>query len=319
MKSILRLPYFIWVSITLLCYSSVLVSPLFFKYSGVISFGIPFIIFFNLVYLITAIIFKWKSGFVALVLLIVAYPFFQIGLSFNGPEKPLGKTVKVMNYNVKWFSDAKKDNYNEVLNWIGNEDADILCFQEFYPLKNINTRIAKSGKYYVSMHKERFHVAIYSKFPIIKEGFILPEDHFNNIRFADLRVNADTIRIYNVHLESMGINPDKIQDPESIKQEYEDVKNRFVSASTNRTAQIKTLLEHVQSCQYPVLIAGDFNDVPFSYNYFQFKKKFKNAFEEVGRGFGVTYNGKIPLLRIDNQFYSEGLSARSLTTVNNVY
>jgi len=319
MKSILKLPFVLWVFATLLIYSSVLISPLFFKYSGVISFGVPFIILLNLIYLILAVIFKWKSGFIALVLLILAYPFIKVGVSFNGPEKPVGDTFKVMNYNVKWFTDASKDNYKEVLEWISNEEADILCFQEYYPLKNISNRIAKSGKYHVSMHKDRFHVAIYSKFPIIKDGLVFPENHLNNIRFADLKVKKDTIRVYSVHLESMGINPDKIQDTESIKEEYEDVKNRFVNASTYRTEQIKTLFKHVEACRYPVLIAGDFNDIPFSYNYFQFKRRFKNAFEEVGSGFGVTYNGKIPLLRIDNQFFSEGLKARSLTTVNNVY
>lgn len=319
MKSILKLPIYIWVFITLLIYSSVLVSPLFFKYSGILSIGVPIVILLNIIYLLLSLFFKWKSGFVALILLIIAYPFYRVGVSFNGPDEPKGETIKVLNYNVKWFIDATKNDYKEVLEWINNEDADILCFQEYYPLKNISSRISQNGKYKVSMNKDRFHVAIYSKFPIIKDGFILPEAHFNNIRYADLKVNDDTIRVYNVHLESMGINPDKIQDPESIKQEYEDVKNRFVSASTNRTEQIKTLFKHVESCPYPVLIAGDFNDVPFSYNYFQFKSKFKNAFEEVGSGFGVTYNGKIPLLRIDNQFYSEGLIARSLKTVNNVY
>lgn len=319
MKSILKLPIYIWVFATLLIYSSVLVSPLIFKYSGVVSIGVPIIILINLIYLILSIVFKWKSGFVALVLLIIAYPFYRVGVSFSGPQEPEGETIKVLNYNVKWFTDARNNDYKEVLEWINNEDADILCFQEYYPLKNISARIAQKGKYKVSMHKDRFHVAIYSKHPIINDGLVFPEDELNNVRFATLKVGKDTIRVYSVHLESMGINPDKIQDPESIKQEYEDVKNRFVTASTYRTEQIKTLFKHVEACPYPVLIAGDFNDVPFSYNYFQFKSKFKNAFEEVGSGFGVTYNGKIPLLRIDNQFYSEGLTARSLKTVNNVY
>lgn len=319
MKAILRLPLIIWFFGTLLVYSSVLVSPLFFKYSGAISFGIPILIILNLIYLILAIVFKWKSGFVALLLLVIAYPFIKIGISFSGPQEPINDTFKVVNYNVKWFTDAREDNYNDATKWINSIDADILCFQEFYPLKNISERIAQRGQYNISMHRNRFHVAIFSKFPIVNDGLVFPEDHLNNVRFADLKIKGDTIRVYSVHLESMGINPDKIQDTDGIKAEYEDVKNRFVNASASRTSQIKTLIQHVEACEYPVLIAGDFNDVPFSYNYFQFKKKFKNAFEEVGSGFGITYNGKIPFLRIDNQFYSKGLEARSLKTVSNVY
>ena len=130
MKSILKLPIYIWVFATLLIYSSVLVSPLIFKYSGVVSIGVPIIILINLIYLILSIVFKWKSGFVALVLLIIAYPFYRVGVSFSGPQEPEGETIKVLNYNVKWFTDARNNDYKEVLEWINNEDADILCFQE---------------------------------------------------------------------------------------------------------------------------------------------------------------------------------------------
>lgn len=319
MKAILRLPLIIWFFGTLLVYSSVLVSPLFFKYSGAISFGIPILIILNLIYLIAAIIFKWKSGIVAFLLLVIAYPFLKVGTSFSGPREPTNDTFKLVNYNVKSFTDAKENNYSDVIDWIEDEDADIFCFQEFYPLRDISKRIAQGGRYNISMHKNRFHVAIFSKFPIINDGLVFPVDHLNNVRFADLKIKDDTIRVYSVHLESMGINPDKIQDTDGIKAEYEDVKNKFVNSSASRTAQIKTLIEHIEGCDYPVLIAGDFNDVPFSYNYFQFKKKFRNAFEEAGSGFGITYNGKIPFLRIDNQFYSKGLEARSLKTANNVY
>ncbi|NVJ48337.1 MAG: hypothetical protein HWE07_14465, partial [Cytophagia bacterium] len=142
MKAILRLPLIIWFFGTLLVYSSVLVSPLFFKYSGAISFGIPILIILNLIYLILAIVFKWKSGFVALLLLVIAYPFIKIGISFSGPQEPINDTFKVANYNVKWFTDAREDNYNDAIKWINSIDADILCFQEFYPLKNISERIA---------------------------------------------------------------------------------------------------------------------------------------------------------------------------------
>lgn len=319
MKAILRLPLIIWFFGTLLIYSSVLVSPLFFKYSGLVSFGVPILILFNLIYLILALVFKWKSGFMALLLLVIAFPFMRVGLSFSGPVEPVGETVSLLNYNVKWFTDAQKDNYSEVLDWIAETDADILCFQEFYPSKNIASRIAEMGGYNLSMSKNNFHVAIFSKFPIVNDGLILSEEELNNIRFADLKVKNDTIRVYSIHLESMGINPDKIQDTEGLKAEYEDVSRRFVNASSYRTRQINTLFDHVEKTKYPVIIAGDFNDVPFSYNYFQFKKRFKNAFEEVGSGFGITYNGKIPFLRIDNQFYSKGLTARSLNTINDIY
>ena len=319
MKSILRLPLILWTCFSVLVYSSVLVSPVIFKYSGIISLGVPLIILVNFIFLFLSILFKWKSGFVALFLLIIAYPFMNVAISLEGPQESKGNTIKVLNYNVKWFTDARKDNYRAAIEWIKEENADILCFQEFYPRQNISSRIIQNSGYYVSIDPKSFHVAIYSKYPIINDGFVFANDDFNNVRFADLKIKEDTIRVYSVHLESMGINPEKIQNPEGIKTEYENVKNRFVSASNFRTKQIKELLIHISQCKHRTLIVGDFNDVPFSYNYFQFRNRFKNAFEEVGRGFGTSYNGKLPFLRIDNQFYSKGFRAISFTTLNNVY
>jgi len=48
----------------------------------------------------------------------------------------------------------------------------------------------------------------------------------------------------------------------------------------------------------------DFNETPYSYNYFKLKKHFFNTFEEAGNGFGFSFNSLIFFLRIDHQFYN---------------
>jgi len=252
-------------------------------------------------------------------MVVIGWPFINVGLSFSGNDNLDQEGIKVLNYNVKWFSDAKKDNYNEAVKWLGEIDADIISFQEFYPGKGILNRIVEKGNYYVSIGKQKNTNAIFSKFPIINDGLLLEIDQFNNIRFADVVVKKDTIRVYGVHLQSMGIDPDKIQDSEGIKNEYDDIRSRFIFSSASRTEQINTLLDHVKECEYPVLVIGDFNDVPFSYNYFQLRKIFSNAFEKGGSGIGATFNNKIPYLRIDNQFYSSRFKLKSFKTINSVY
>lgn len=319
MKPLLKLPVLIWIFISLIVYASVLISPLTFQYSGVVSFGIPIVLLLNLVFLVLSLVFKSKLGWVALLLLICGWPFVNVAISINGNNDLSQDGIKVLNYNVKWFVDASTNDYNDVIDWIGEMDADILCFQEFYPRKGIAERISKNGRYHISMDAQRSNVVIFSKYPVLNDGLLLDKSSLNNIRFADLLVDEDTIRVYAVHLESMGIDPDKIQDREGIQNEYDNVKSRFLTASTSRTTQINTLIRHVEDTNYPVIIAGDFNDVPFSYNYFEFKKRFSNAFEEEGRGLGVTFNQKIPYLRIDNQFYSEEFKLKAFKTVDNIY
>ena len=320
MKSILRLPLIFWFFGTLLIYSSVLISPQLFKYSGVISFGVPIVIVLNLIYLILSIVFKWKSGLVALVLLLAAYPFIEIGIGFSRPKEGSADSFKVLNYNIKRYHLPKSDDDRIALaNWILESDADVICLQEFAYGSIYSKTLKSSSKYRTHFGGYANSFAILSKFPIISSGQMFQDDHANNVIYVDLKIKSDTIRVYNIHLESMGIDPEKIQSTEGIKREYESITKKFLSANQERSRQVELLIEGADTIKYPKLLVGDFNDVPFSYNYFQFRSKFKNAFEEAGSGFGITYNGKIPFLRIDNQFYSDGIKALSLETINNVY
>ncbi len=53
---------------------------------------------------------------------------------------------------------------------------------------------------------------------------------------------------------------------------------------------------------HPVIVCGDFNDVPNSYAYTTIGKGLNNAFAEKGSGIGRTFAAISPTLRIDNIF-----------------
>ena len=76
---------------------------------------------------------------------------------------------------------------------------------------------------------------------------------------------------------------------------------------TIRAHQVNELMEHIENCPFQVVLCCDLNELPYSYVYHQIKNKLANAFEKGGAGFGFSYNGKIPFLRIDNQFFSSRL------------
>ena len=51
------------------------------------------------------------------------------------------------------------------------------------------------------------------------------------------------------------------------------------------------------------MLAGDLNDLPYSYAYTRLAGSLQNAWATVGFGVGNTYHGRLPpLLRIDQQF-----------------
>ena len=60
---------------------------------------------------------------------------------------------------------------------------------------------------------------------------------------------------------------------------------------------IRSILDSLKTPD--VIICGDFNDTPLSYIYRTFAHQRKDSFCEQGIGFGTTYAGNIPALRID--------------------
>ena len=97
------------------------------------------------------------------------------------------------------------------------------------------------------------------------------ESSTNNSCYADLLIHRDTIRIYNLHLESLHIGNDdysllKEWDEEPIEEQLQDktqkLSNKISNASNKRVSQVEKITESINTCPYPTLLCGDFNDVP---------------------------------------------------------
>jgi endonuclease/exonuclease/phosphatase family metal-dependent hydrolase len=244
---------------------------------------------------------------------------------------------QVMNYNVGSFHldryglsiDADTtillDTVNVFLQnqWLDSLDADVLCFQEFYNNDFVNAEsiisklIKLDYKYYylnpfkIPCYSGFFGVATFSKYPIIKSDSIFLGENtgLNRAIYTDIVIKNDTIRIINTHLHSMSIRFDANNAaPDSLVKQIRIIKRKLVKGFKEREKQSQYLIAFIKKSPYRTILAGDFNDVPFSFVYQNLKKQnLTNAFEQSGRGFGFSYN-KFPwLIRIDNQFYSRGL------------
>jgi len=216
--------------------------------------------------------------------------------------------------------------------WILESESDIKCLQEFTNAPwskefNLIALLDENGKhYYFSTNagaERNGGTLIISKYPIIKSGDVLSSTNgFNRIAYADIKVNSDTIRIVNVHLESMGLtysNPRSATDLNTLKSQSYTVLRKLKVGVFERSRQIRQLSDFIDKSPHPVICAGDFNDLPYSNNYRQMKKHMKNSFEEKGKGFGFTYNGStLRWLRIDNQFYTSGFQSVEFETLDSI-
>jgi endonuclease/exonuclease/phosphatase (EEP) superfamily protein YafD len=83
----------------------------------------------------------------------------------------------------------------------------------------------------------------------------------------------------------------------------------MIIAFSIRARQARTVSTHIRKCPYPVILCGDFNDTPNSYIYHLFGKQLNDSFTQAGFGISNTYNGFIPLFRIDYILYSNRFNA----------
>jgi endonuclease/exonuclease/phosphatase family metal-dependent hydrolase len=116
----------------------------------------------------------------------------------------------------------------------------------------------------------------------------------------------DTIRIFNIHLQSLRFNPSNrkylnnfsISDEKDIE-ESKSILKKFKAGYLKRYIQSNRICDEIHKSPYPIILCGDFNDVPNSYTYFNIKGDWQDAHLKKGFGIGRTFNSLAPTLRID--------------------
>ena len=317
---------FFFISLTL--FLSVHISPLDLSYTGLLPLLIPPFLVLNILLSFLFLFGRTRLIIYPIIALAVGWKFFPVTFQWNErSEDTNGITLlsfNAMYFNQNWGIDEGEKVTNSI-EWAKSNPSDIKCFQEFQQdyttaSRNALKIISQEGNYHYYFHsfgnnrKKSQGLAIFSKFPIINEGIAFDNQNHNGSIFADLKVNKDTIRVYNTHLESMSIQVDQLSDPKGIKKHYRETIKKLKSGIFMRAKQVKILKEHIENSPYPVILTGDFNDIPYSYTYFSLKSILKNSFEEAGRGFGFTYNKVLFFLRIDHIFLDEVFEVKNFKT-----
>lgn len=333
--------YVLLVVVTLFLYYSVNVPPDTHPVFVFLPFLIPVAIIIHLV-LLPWLLFRNRFLLLGISLLMLVAGFKFLRRSFNfgfGNYSTSAKDgISLLSYNVRIFNNyAHLSNKGKasraIIEFAENKQADIKCFQEFYVKKgselfNTIKKTAKKNPYYYFSpsvriaNREEYGLAIFSKYPIVNKGEVhFPKRTYNQAIFADLVVGADTVRVYNIHLQSMSINEKQLPAAENTEENAgrtKELVRKLKAGAAYRTGQVNAILTHIAACRFPVILAGDLNDTPYSYTYEQFREKLHNAFENKGFGFGFTYNGKLFFLRIDNIFSDERINILYFKTLNNI-
>ncbi len=310
-------------------------------------FGLAFPVFLwlNVIFLVVLFFKKSVKLIFPLVALVYAWPSIQNYYQLTSKSEFSSDDItemKLLTYNVRVFDRNENIGGNvreQILDYVGEQDANILCFQEFYYADEpgiFDTKSIIKDKYGYAHSYENFThhmrggfhagVATFSRFPILNEGTItFDSDYSNSCIYTDLIVKTDTVRVYNAHLSSIRFEKEDYAlleettennataSEENISR-YKQIIGRMKNAYQKRALQLQQVLDHIYECPYPVVLAGDFNDTPVSYAYAQTRKYLTDSFVESGFGVGNSYIGKLPSFRIDYVFHSEELESAAFTT-----
>ncbi|MCF7561052.1 endonuclease/exonuclease/phosphatase family protein [Sabulilitoribacter multivorans] len=308
---------------TLLVLSLVLpyLPPKTFSVLSVLNLGVSFLVFVNALFFVYWLIKLKKQMILSLTVLLIGYFTFGSLYKFSSSKKiESPENIKIMNYNVRLFNLyewlPEKGIETKIVDFIKTESPDVLSVQEYHPHQNINLSFFKYKYEHLSGKKTKYGQAIFSKYPIINSGSVEFPDTPNNAIYADIVKGKDTMRIYNIHLESLRINT-KV---ESLKNENsERLFKRIGTTFKMQQFQTELFLMHKKQCHYKMVICGDFNNTAFSYVYRKIKGDLNDTFKEAGNGFGRTHDFKYFPLRIDFIFADDAFSVNGFKTYNKHY
>lgn len=224
--------------------------------------------------------------------------------------------LTVTSHNVHLFNlygdetarSGTQSEYDELISASGTE---VLCLQEFTQEQKIDFSAFPHQYIYFKPPYRLMGHAILSKYPMIHQGSLEFDESANNAIYADLLIDKDTIRVYNLHLQSLGINPEF-----NIAQQggAESIRAKMSNTFIRQQSQLNKLMAHVESVNYPVIIAGDLNNTAFSYVHSKLAEDFNDAYQMAGSGLGATYYFNGLPLRIDFIFTDPKMSVQKYWT-----
>lgn len=300
-----------------------------------LGMGFP-LLFFGVLLMGLYWVFK-KSKWLWVHLVVIILGFYQFSYVFGfhaaagfNEEKPAA-TLRVATWNLSSWGLSERNNVNkinfrqEMTTLLANTNADIICLQEYHFMRektfrdSIIPQLYEKGYVYGYFSRARYTmkmfrsahvtgVVIVSKYPIIDTAhFDYSKDDFSeSLIYADVFINKKTVRVFTTHLQSVRLDEYDYEALHNLKtpvnasiEQTHAVAWKLKQAYIKRALQAEILQQKIKESPHPVIVCGDFNDVPGSYVYTTVKGDLQDAFLKKGFGFGRTYRFISPTLRID--------------------
>jgi endonuclease/exonuclease/phosphatase family metal-dependent hydrolase len=298
-----------------------------YSYMGFIALAFPYLLVALCFLCLFWLFAKPYMAFIPLLLMAVGYNQIQNSFAFNinttFSKQKKQQHIRIVSWNIQGFNglSAAKNTQplvrKEVAESIQRLQPDIVCLQEFNHsfLKKTNTNnialFTQNYPYYyfsTDTKKNNGYASgsiIFSKYPFTDSGKIkYPKGE--SLAYVDVLYKQQTVRIYTTHLQSFKFKQTDYNNIEKVAEANNDAydagKNiiqKMKPAFKRRALQANMVQQALQQCTHPLIITGDFNDVPTSYTYHSIRGTKQDAFLVKDFGIGKTFIALAPTLRID--------------------
>ena len=319
-----------------LCYLASYTNPEDIRYIPLFSLTTPYAFIANILFASAWLIFSRRKlrALVSILAMAASYQLLLMMYGFNffdgNDMTTADNRLTVMNWNAHGMGIFDKPDYtqqeNDIISYLQKANPDIVCLPEFPTAKE--TIMNKTAQKIIDAngYKDyRFQAdntlgkytflgtAIFSKYPIYNYKSHRLSDYIYMLQGDIVPNSGDTLRMFFVHLHTFGLSDNDKEYIEALAKTDTKAAEKlarsksfiwkFNYAYVLRAREVKVAKSVIDSSPYPVVMCGDFNDLPASYTYTRFTEHLTDAFVEKGRGFGRTYSRLSPTLRIDYIFY----------------
>ncbi|ALR32168.1 metal-dependent hydrolase [Chryseobacterium sp. IHB B 17019] len=274
---------------------------------NLLSLGFPYLI---TLYILLTLVWVVKRKKIAIAFVLGIFLFYnpiRRWVNFSPKTENLKsiRDIKVLTFNVKYGDFG----WEKIKKYIHDQDADIILVQE----RDTNRLLRQDLVKYPS-------VILKTKHKIVRQEELITDESRGNSFYADVDINGKIIRIINVYLEPFRLHKSMLKFDGFGKggKNINTLLSHMIPTFKAHENQIKKIRKVIDLSPYPVILAGDFNSVPNSYEYYNLGRDLQDAFLVAGNGSSSSFHDyKVPL-RIDYIFSSKSIIPLSYKVDNSV-
>lgn len=307
------------LAVVVLLFSAVsgIIDPHVWKWCVSLSLCFPVFVAVNVAFILVWLILQSRHWlWSALALAACAYQLFTY-CPINLPQSAPAGSIKVVSYNSYGFGYGDKDStcYLQMLDYLRNSDANILCVQEGGSLPIHQKSLVEATAHWpykdtVQVDAVHNSVIIFSDYPLLSRHITYSSSPGHLCAIYKLDIEGDTICVVNSHFVSNSISSNDKQayhklvtvtDEDSSKQDILRLARKINEAGLKRAEQADSLAMYLETLgDMPVIVCGDFNDSPLSYAHHRLVRILDDAYTASGLGPGISYHKSQMFFRLDN-------------------